>query len=175
MSRVGMAGCRPPRPLPPPQGEGMPVHGRPFDKGNLYIHFSGEAARELCVERAAGRATVAMVTPCPCPLLPLCGTLLLLGLGRRSRLPASCSRPPNLPHQRPVPPSSRSTAVEFPNEVSPQQAAALKAAFGGPTPNGSAPMAEVRWLPAAAAGAAVSEGCGVEEAAACWRSQAQGS
>lgn len=23
------------------KGEGMPVQGRPFDKGNLYIHFTG--------------------------------------------------------------------------------------------------------------------------------------
>lgn len=55
------------------RGEGMPIHGRPFDKGNLYVHFT----------------------------------------------------------------------VEFPDEVTPKQAAALKAAFGGPTPNGAAPMAEV--------------------------------
>lgn len=50
------------------------------------------------------------------------------------------------------------SAVEFPDSVSAAQAEALKAAFGGPTPNGSAPMAEVgaggqaflslpRWLP----------------------------
>ncbi|KAI7841110.1 hypothetical protein COHA_005335 [Chlorella ohadii] len=55
------------------KGEGMPVQGRPFDKGNLYIHFT----------------------------------------------------------------------VEFPDSVSAAQAEALKAAFGGPTPNGAAPMAEV--------------------------------
>lgn len=24
------------------KGEGMPVQGRPFDKGNLYIHFTGQ-------------------------------------------------------------------------------------------------------------------------------------
>lgn len=34
-------------------------------------------------------------------------------------------------------------AVEFPDSVSAAQAEALKAAFGGPTPNGAAPMAEV--------------------------------
>ena len=24
------------------KGEGMPIHGRPFEHGNLYIHFTGE-------------------------------------------------------------------------------------------------------------------------------------
>lgn len=27
------------------RGEGMPIHGRPFEKGNLYIHFNGERGR----------------------------------------------------------------------------------------------------------------------------------
>ncbi|KAL4424806.1 hypothetical protein ABPG77_000846 [Micractinium sp. CCAP 211/92] len=55
------------------RGEGMPIQGRPFEKGNLYIHFT----------------------------------------------------------------------VEFPDEVTPQQAAALKAAFGGAANGTSTPMAEV--------------------------------
>ncbi|PSC75824.1 molecular chaperone [Micractinium conductrix] len=56
------------------RGEGMPIQGRPFEKGNLYVHFT----------------------------------------------------------------------VEFPDQVTPQQAAALTAAFGGRSANGAAaPMAEV--------------------------------
>lgn len=28
-------------PPSPPQDEGMPIHGRPFERGFLYIHFTG--------------------------------------------------------------------------------------------------------------------------------------
>ena len=31
------------------KGEGMPVQGRPFDKGNLYIHFTGAWLLGACL------------------------------------------------------------------------------------------------------------------------------
>lgn len=30
------------------RGEGMPIQGRPFEKGNLYIHFTGGWGRARC-------------------------------------------------------------------------------------------------------------------------------
>jgi DnaJ homolog subfamily A member 2 len=34
------------------RGEGMPVHGRPYEKGNLYIHFDVEFPKKISEEQA---------------------------------------------------------------------------------------------------------------------------
>lgn len=37
----------------PLQNEGMPIHGRPYEKGNLYIHFAVEFPDQLAPEAAS--------------------------------------------------------------------------------------------------------------------------
>ncbi|KAK2080159.1 hypothetical protein QBZ16_000012 [Prototheca wickerhamii] len=46
------------------RGEGMPIHGRPFEKGNLYIHFSVEFPETVGADVAAA-LRAALGTPPP--------------------------------------------------------------------------------------------------------------
>lgn len=128
--------------LPPVlQNEGMPIHGRPFEKGNLYVHFTGWFKRAVLpwqrpTSTASCRAAVVhhngsgICRPCARACIWLACPFALL------TLPSSvlrCSLP-----------AAAAAAVEFPDQVTSQQAAALTAAFGKPsTANGAAPMGEV--------------------------------
>ena len=59
------------------QGEGMPIHGRPYEKGNLYIHFTGArlhgvlasasalGCQSCCCRRCCCCACGAPTHPCP--------------------------------------------------------------------------------------------------------------
>ncbi len=62
------------------QGEGMPIHGRPFDKGNLYIHFSGWIGLRV------GQTLFANVGS----LMAGCANLTLLAFSQPVALPIRC-------------------------------------------------------------------------------------
>lgn len=149
----------------------MPIHGRPFDKGNLYVHFTGGcagwqsqgASLAVWVTNRGGHVRLSSASAQPPPSSPQALLAACCLAVPHPRLPAQTPACPLLPALSPACPEScvpapacpdsclpwLLPAVEFPDEVTPKQAAALKAAFGGPTPNGAAPMAEVRRGPAA--------------------------
>ena len=54
------------------QDEGMPMHGRPFEKGNLYIHFKVVFPEELSQEQVGALRSV---LPGPAPSASLNGSM----------------------------------------------------------------------------------------------------
>ena len=54
------------------QDEGMPVHGRPYEKGNLYIHFKVVFPDELSQEQVGALRSI---LPGPKPSPPLNGSM----------------------------------------------------------------------------------------------------
>lgn len=54
------------------QDEGMPVHGRPYEKGNLYIHFKVVFPEELSQEQVSGLRSI---LPGPAPGAALNGSM----------------------------------------------------------------------------------------------------
>ena len=54
------------------QDEGMPVHGRPYEKGNLYIHFKVVFPDELSQDQVGALRSI---LPGPKPSAPLNGSM----------------------------------------------------------------------------------------------------